>query len=197
MKDKTPILSSLKRTAGGRFVKSYRATFELPDGGTKDYELVSRKDLDTLGTATNADAVTIFAVSDDGEHFLVTDEFRYPVNGWTISVPSGLIDEGEMSEDAAIRELREETGYDQVEVTRILPATYSSVGITDESVQPVVVRVNRDSNAGTRLGEAELIRYRWVDREEALRIAETATNVTARTQLALLLFAAGQLGGTK
>lgn len=197
MKDKTPILRTLKRTAGGRFVKSYRANFELPGGGTKDYELVSRKDLETLGAVSNADAVTIFAVSDDGEYFLVTDEFRYPVNGWTISVPSGLIDECETSEEAALRELKEETGYDQVEVTRILPATYSSVGMTDESVQPVVVRVNRDSNSGTELGEAELIRYRWVNRDEALRIAETATNVTARTQLALLLFAAGKLGGAK
>ena len=137
--------------------------------------------------------MTIFAVSADGERMLVTDEYRFPVNDWTISVPSGLIDPGESADQAAVRELAEETGYSEVEVKRILPATYSSVGMTDERVQPVIAVVNDQINTGTDLGSAEFIRYRWVNREEARITAETAQNVTARTQLALLLFAAGQL----
>lgn len=65
--------------------------------------------------------------------------------------------------------------------------------MTDERVQPVIAVINDQVNTGTDLGYAEFIRYRWVTREEARITAETAQNVTARAQLALLLFAAGQL----
>lgn len=192
----TPFPISITRVAGDRYLKYYRAKFALPSGGVKTYEMASRREITgvtDIGAGSHADAVTIFAVSADGERMLVTDEYRFPVNDWTISVPSGLIDPGETADQAAVRELAEETGYSEVEVKRILPATYSSVGMTDERVQPVIAVVNDQINTGTDLGSAEFIRYRWVTREEARITAETAQNVTARAQLALLLFAAGQL----
>ena len=192
----TPFPISITRVAGDRYLKYYRAKFALPSGGVKTYEMASRREITgvtDIGAGSHADAVTIFAVSADGERMLVTDEYRFPVNDWTISVPSGLIDPGETADQAAVRELAEETGYSEVEVKRILPATYSSVGMTDERVQPVIAVVNDKINTGTDLGSAEFIRYRWVTREEARITAETAQNVTARAQLALLLFAAGQL----
>jgi ADP-ribose pyrophosphatase len=38
-------------------------------------------------------------------------QFRPPVASVTIEVPAGLIDAGETAEEAAVRELKEETGY--------------------------------------------------------------------------------------
>jgi len=38
-------------------------------------------------------------------------QFRPPVGKVCIEIPAGLIDEGETPEEAAVRELREETGY--------------------------------------------------------------------------------------
>jgi len=38
-------------------------------------------------------------------------QWRAPVDKMVIEVPAGLIDEGESAEEAAVRELREETGY--------------------------------------------------------------------------------------
>lgn len=38
-------------------------------------------------------------------------QYRAPIDKVTIEVPAGLIDEGETVEEAAIRELKEETGY--------------------------------------------------------------------------------------
>lgn len=42
---------------------------------------------------------------------LLQKQFRPPVNRVTIEAPSGLIDEGEDICTAALRELKEETGY--------------------------------------------------------------------------------------
>lgn len=42
---------------------------------------------------------------------LVISQFRPPLNCWSIEFPAGLIDEGETPEEAAKRELEEETGF--------------------------------------------------------------------------------------
>ena len=120
---------------------------------------------------------------------LITHEFRYPVNGWTISTPAGLIDPGEKPIETAKRELQEETGYTTVLDAKTLPATYSSVGMTDEKVQPVILVVDETKHIDQDLGSGEVIKYQWLSKEEAKTIATTATNLTARAQLALLLFA--------
>lgn len=38
-------------------------------------------------------------------------QYRPPVNAVCIEIPAGLVDEGETPEQAALRELKEETGY--------------------------------------------------------------------------------------
>lgn len=37
--------------------------------------------------------------------------YRYPVDEWCLELPSGHINEGETPQEAAYRELKEETGY--------------------------------------------------------------------------------------
>lgn len=59
-----------------------------------------------LGKRATADTAP-----DAGPEIILQKQFRPPVNAVVIEVPAGLIDEGETPEEAAIRELREETGY--------------------------------------------------------------------------------------
>jgi 8-oxo-dGTP pyrophosphatase MutT (NUDIX family) len=42
---------------------------------------------------------------------ILQKQYRPPVEKVTIEVPAGLIDAGETAEQAAVRELKEETGY--------------------------------------------------------------------------------------
>lgn len=46
-----------------------------------------------------------------GPEILLQKQFRPPVEKIVIEVPAGLIDAGETAEEAAVRELKEETGY--------------------------------------------------------------------------------------
>ncbi|HEX8692748.1 MAG TPA: NUDIX hydrolase [Longimicrobium sp.] len=56
------------------------------------------------------DGVTVIALTPDGRAVLV-EQYRMGTRQATLETPSGIVDEGERPEEAAARELREETGY--------------------------------------------------------------------------------------
>lgn len=55
--------------------------------------------------------LNLFLMATTGPELILQKQFRPPVNKITIEVPAGLIDAGETPEQAAVRELKEETGY--------------------------------------------------------------------------------------
>ena len=65
---------------------------------------------------------------------VVLREYRVPIGDYIYALPAGLIDGKESIEEAARRELKEETGLDLTKVDKITPPIYSSAGLTDESV---------------------------------------------------------------
>jgi 8-oxo-dGTP pyrophosphatase MutT (NUDIX family) len=69
---------------------------------TRDWESVERVNCDGI--------VGMVPITDSGEVILIR-QFRPPVNGYVVELPAGLCDIGESLEDAAKRELIEETGY--------------------------------------------------------------------------------------
>jgi ADP-ribose pyrophosphatase len=72
----------------------------LPDGGIKDpYYVIERPD-----------AAIVFPLTQSGEVVLVR-QYRPPIGMMELGLPAGLVEEGESPEEAARRELSEETGY--------------------------------------------------------------------------------------
>lgn len=76
--------------------------------------------------------VTVIPFVDEANVLLLC-EYRYPIKSDQYEFPSGMIDEGEKPQDAAIRELKEETGYTASDIID-LGFTYPSFGSTTEKI---------------------------------------------------------------
>ncbi len=94
---------------------------ELPDGRTSTREIVRH------GTA-----VAVIARRRDGQ-FVFIRQFRKAMERVVFEVMAGNVDPGEASEAAAVRELKEETGYEPDSI-RLLGPIYPSVGYCDERI---------------------------------------------------------------
>jgi ADP-ribose pyrophosphatase len=75
-------------------------------------------------------SVIVVPVTVDDEVLFVR-QYRYAVDERVIELPAGLLDEGEDPEDAARRELAEETGYEAGEMT-LLGSAWVSPGYSRE-----------------------------------------------------------------
>lgn len=133
-----------KIQTGTKFVHLYRGEYDV-DGRALQHEISSRKDEGGMtGGASlghGADAVCIVPFFGNGD-VLATKEFRYAVNAYCLEFPAGLIEPGEGAVEAAMRELKEETGLDTRRVLFSVPGGFSSAGMTDEKVAVVGLEVS-------------------------------------------------------
>uniref|UniRef100_A0A3Q2PUP5 ADP-sugar pyrophosphatase n=1 Tax=Fundulus heteroclitus TaxID=8078 RepID=A0A3Q2PUP5_FUNHE len=129
--------------AEGKWVKLEQTTYMDPAGNTRTWETVKRT---TRRTNTEADGVGIIALLKRTLHkdcVVMVKQFRPPLGCNTLEFPAGLIDEGETAEAAALRELKEETGY-KGEVVGVTPVTCLDPGLSNCTTQIVLVNINGD-----------------------------------------------------
>ncbi|XP_073802019.1 ADP-sugar pyrophosphatase isoform X1 [Danio rerio] len=129
--------------ASGNWVKLEKTTYVDPSGSTRTWETVKRT---TRVANTAADGVGIIALLKRTLHkdcVVMVKQFRPPMGCNTLEFPAGLIDENESAETAALRELKEETGY-KGEVVGVTPVTCLDPGLSNCSTKIVMVHINGD-----------------------------------------------------
>lgn len=113
-------------------------------------------------------AVAIFAVvkrPSVDPHVLLVSQFRPPVGSCVIELPAGLIDANEEGEQgamrAALRELREETGYGEtakgatISIKSLSTVMYNDPGLTGANMKLCVVDISLENNAPEPLAEPD------------------------------------------
>lgn len=86
---------------------------------------------------------TIIKYKNKPSELLLEKNFRVVVGKFCIEPPAGLVDDGETAENAAIRELKEETGYIGT-VKKILPISQIDQWKSRENTQLVHMEVDGD-----------------------------------------------------
>lgn len=174
-------LVSLTETVISKYVSLYKSVTKTGDF-TKEYDFISRNHGMTLesgefGHPNNSNAVAMFVFNRPKTKMLLMKEYRHAANGYVVSTPSGLIDEGETPVEAAIREVYEEVGYTKEDITvdTVLLPSYSSIGISDEQVTSVFMRVNELITPEQHLSLSEDIECFWVTPWDAKYYQENGT----------------------
>jgi ADP-ribose pyrophosphatase len=141
-------------------------------------------------------AVSVLLYDPAADRLVMIEQFRIAAylnhlpSAWILECPAGMVDEGETSEMAARREVKEETGC-EVGRMEYAGAYLSSPGISDEMVTIYVGEVDAVLAGGVHghVGEGEDIRTIVFTVEQALGAADRGAVVNVMTQVALLWFA--------
>jgi ADP-ribose pyrophosphatase len=126
----------IRKIHEGKYITRYDVDYVTEEGNPKTYEIISRnKKIETLEQLQNreANAVVMILTDESGERILINREFRMAMAQWIYNFPAGLIDGDETPEEAAKRELFEETGLSLDEISDVIPLSYSAVGFANES----------------------------------------------------------------
>lgn len=174
------ILQNLRKKLSGKYLSYYELTYRLADGSTKVYEMVSKK-----GTALNPEeltsenigqgiaAVVLLVLNEDHSKMLVSKEFRLGVNGWVVNNVAGLVDEGEPVEQAAARELHEETGLTLTKIIKVLPSTFTCAPVIDDRTSLVICEAVGEITGSD--SPVEAINSKWYTKEEMKKLLEDET----------------------
>lgn len=114
----------------GKFIQYQEIVWEDAQGKRRVWEVVER--------AIGADAVLIIPWLQPSNTLVLIRQFRPPVGGYVIEFPAGLMEPGETPAEAALREMREEVGFEG-RVVSILPPTFNTPGLSGETVYNVLV----------------------------------------------------------
>ncbi|MGV2802631.1 NUDIX domain-containing protein [Clostridium perfringens] len=101
------------------FMELVKQKVKLPDGNEVERDIVK-----------HSNGVCVLAFNEKG-NILMVEQFRKPFNRIFLELPAGKVDKEEILEKAALRELKEETGYSANKITYLGQIT-PSPGFCDE-----------------------------------------------------------------
>jgi len=164
----------------GSIVTFYVNTIVLPNGSLSKREIVG-----TPG------AVAIVPLTDDGQVRLVR-QYRSGISDFSLEIPAGTLEPGEPTDEAAPRELAEETG-DRAESWRPLTSVYTTPGICDEVIH--IYLATGLTGGQNHLDPDEFIDVVTLPLAQAVEMVHTGDIRDAKTIIGLLMAAQMALQG--
>lgn len=178
-------LKNFTKIKDGKYLKNYELTYQNKKGKDKVYEIVGRHEIASAEEiGSHISGVSIVAYYDD--KLLLLKEFRMAVNRRIYNLCAGMLEEGESIEDCIRRELYEETGLQVKKILKILPPSFSAVGISDIKTQ--IAFVEAEGVLEDHTSDNEEIEAAFYTREEIAHLLETE-EFSARAQMAAYFFA--------
>lgn len=131
----------------GKFITLKEEKYKLPNNKILIRESIKKN--------KNKEAVIIISMTKTKKFILVVQNRTNEIT--SIEFPSGYIEENEEVEDAAKRELQEETGYISEKIEK-LDTCFAQLGI-ENSIIHIVLAKNCKKISSQNLGEDEYINY--------------------------------------
>lgn len=166
-------IGKIQKKVGSRFLSYYEMEAIHRDGSISPYYVASRNpDPETLKAVTHEnkpDGVVIYSVCRD--KVVLIRQYRYPIGGYVYEFPAGLVEPGEDMEQAAVREMYEETGltFTPIPAGCFSRPFFTTVGMTDESCGTVFGRCE-GTPTSCHQEASEEIQVVLADRAECRRI---------------------------
>lgn len=188
-------INNILTLADTKYLKLYNAEYTNKNGEARNWSIASRKDLNTIKNKIfndeedSIDAVIIVATHIEEHKLVIIKQFRVPLNDYVYELPAGLIDDGEDFQSTVRRELREETGFDLIDIDydKTKTKTYISTGMTDESVALVYCscfgKVSKDY-----LEADEDIEVMLLSKEEARKLIQSDKKIDIKALMAIQKF---------
>jgi len=140
------------------------------------------------------DAVSVLIFNSDTNEFVLVKQNRYPIvakngNDPIYETPAGIVDPGEEPIEAAIRETREEVGYEvKADNMDLFREYYSGVGYSSERIFlyfTTVTNKDRVEEGGGLEDEGEFLEVIHVSKDEVFRMLDTNEIVDGKTIISL------------
>ncbi|KAH7907970.1 NUDIX hydrolase domain-like protein [Hygrophoropsis aurantiaca] len=165
----SPKVNSMEELSSSqaKWISLKKVNYTDEDGKSRVWECAERK---TRG-ASGIDAVAVLAILRSKTaafplSTIIIEQYRPPIDKFIIELPAGLIDKGETPEEAAIRELEEETGFVANVTIESSPVIVSDPGMTNANMKLVIVGVSLEDTLvvpNSKLDEGEHIVKRVVE----------------------------------
>jgi ADP-ribose pyrophosphatase len=161
------------------WVTVVRDRLQKPSGDEMDYTYVATKD---------AAAMLAFTATNQA---VLTRQYRHPLRRVVFDLPAGGVHDHEQPEQAAVRELAEETGF-IAQNLRLLGRFYPAPGLMSHTVHVFTAHV--DEQRPQALDEHEMIDIVRLDWSELLQLVSSEEAVDATLAYAVLRYAAHTTG---
>lgn len=141
----------------------------LPSGKIIDFSKILLKDF-----------VSILALTDD-DKIIMIEILRYPRNCVSLEIPSGHVEKGEIPNESALRELREETGYEAEQIKLL----FSFNPLSRSTQEGYIYLAKKLKKGNQRLEDTEQINVKLVPVNEVEKILTEGKITHPPTLLAL------------